>query len=152
MQEELQPAGQRHLFRVPQPGSCISPRVSLAPYNGWHCLQGATQITAPSSCAAPDPAPAPGCPCSALPASTGTSAEPAAAWECWFRSWGWPWMRFNRQCRHSTGITWNDYFRADFPLKKPIVLHAHSLIFTQRIYIRTHFPLSVMKKKHAGGI
>ena len=27
-------------------------------------------------------------------------------------------MHFKRQHRCSVGITWNDYFRADFPLKK----------------------------------
>lgn len=90
---------------------------SFYQYKGWHCLQGATQITVPSSCIAPDPNPAPGCPRSALPACTETSAA-AAAWQRWVWSWGWPWMHFKRQCRRSVRITWNDYFRADFPLKK----------------------------------
>lgn len=60
-------------------------------------------------------------------------------------------MHFKRQSRRSVRITWNDYFRADFPLKKIIVLHARSLIFTQKIYIRTHFSLSVPKKSMLAG-
>lgn len=70
-----------------------------------------------------------------------------SAWQRWVWSWGWPWMHFKRHCRRSVRITWNDYFRADFPLKKKIALHVRSLIFTQKIYIRTHFTLSVTKKK-----
>lgn len=35
---------------------------SFYQHKGRHCLQGATQITAPSSCVAPDPDPAPGLP------------------------------------------------------------------------------------------
>lgn len=56
------------------PAQLPSCPTSFYQYKGWHCLQGATQITVPSSCIAPDPNPALGCPCSALPACTETSA------------------------------------------------------------------------------
>lgn len=43
--------------------------------------------------------------------------QPTAC-RCGVSSGGWHWTHFKRQHRRSAGITRDDYFRADFPLKK----------------------------------